>query len=166
MTILIEDETNGKLSFDFESVIRQAVETSLDDENCPYEACVSVIITDDDTIAGINREYRGIDNSTDVLSFPMLEYAVPGDFSFLEDSDTEDYFDPESGELVLGDIILSADHIIAQAERFGHSQKRELGFLTVHSMLHLFGYDHMEDEERTVMESRQKTILNKMNLKR
>ncbi len=166
MTILIEDETEGRLAFDFEAVIRKAVETSLDDENCPYEACVSVIITDDDTIARFNKDYRGIDRSTDVLSFPMLSYEEPGNFEFLETAGAEDYFDPESGELILGDIILSADHIIDQAFRFGHSQQRELGFLTVHSMLHLFGYDHMEETERLIMEERQKMILNKMNLKR
>ena len=166
MTVLIEDETGGRLTFDYESIIRSAVETALDDENCPYEVCVSVIITDDDTIAQMNKEFRNIDRSTDVLSFPMLEYQTPGDFSFLERFGAEDYFDPETGELILGDIILSADHIIAQAESYGHTKQRELGFLTVHSMLHLFGYDHMEEDERMLMEERQKTILNKMNLKR
>ncbi len=166
MTICIEDETDGLLTFDYESVIRQAVETSLDDEGCPYEVSVNVLITDDETIAQINENYRKIDRSTDVLSFPMIEYLSPGNFDFLETADAEDYFDPDSGELVLGDIILSAEHIINQAEAYGHSQQRELGFLTVHSMLHLFGYDHMEDEERCIMEERQRVILNKMNLNR
>jgi probable rRNA maturation factor len=125
-----------------------------------------VLITDDETIAQINQTYRQIERATDVLSFPMIDYIQPGNFDFLETAEAEDYFDPDSGELVLGDIILSADHIISQAEAYGHSQQRELGFLTVHSMLHLFGYDHMEDEERSVMENRQRVILNKMKLKR
>lgn len=166
MTICIEDETEGRLTFDYESVIRQAIETSLDDEGCPYEVSVNVLITDDETIAQINQTYRQIERATDVLSFPMIDYIQPGNFDFLETAEAEDYFDPDSGELVLGDIILSADHIISQAEAYGHSQQRELGFLTVHSMLHLFGYDHMEDEERSVMENRQRVILNKMKLKR
>ena len=166
MTICIEDETEGRLTFDYESVIRQAIETSLDDEGCPYEVSVNVLITDDETIAQINQTYRQIEKATDVLSFPMIDYIQPGNFDFLETAEAEDYFDPDSGELVLGDIILSADHIISQAEAYGHSQQRELGFLTVHSMLHLFGYDHMEDEERSVMENRQRVILNKMKLKR
>ena len=166
MTICIEDETEGRLTFDYESVIRQAIETSLDDEGCPYEVSINVLITDDETIAQINQTYRQIERATDVLSFPMIDYIQPGNFDFLEEAEAEDYFDPDSGELVLGDIILSADHIISQAEAYGHSQQRELGFLTVHSMLHLFGYDHMEDEERSVMENRQRVILNKMNLKR
>ena len=166
MTICIEDETGGLLAFDYESVIRQAIETSLDDEGCPYEVSVNVLITDDESIAQINENYRQIDRSTDVLSFPMIEYVSPGNFDFLETAEAEDYFDPDSGELVLGDIILSAEHIISQAEAYGHSQQRELGFLTVHSMLHLFGYDHKEEEERCIMEERQRVILNKMNLNR
>ena len=79
---------------------------------------------------------------------------------------TEDFFNPESGELILGDIILSVDKIIEQATSYGHSQQRELGFLVAHSMLHLFGYDHMQDEEREVMEEKQRDILNMLNLKR
>lgn len=166
MTICIEDETEGILTFDYESVIRQAIETSLDDEGCPYEVSVNVLITDDDAIAQINQTYRQIERATDVLSFPMIDYLTPGNFDFLETAEAEDYFDPDSGELVLGDIILSADHVLSQARAYGHSPQRELGFLTVHSMLHLFGYDHMEEDERSIMEERQRVILNKMNLKR
>jgi len=77
----------------------------------------------------------------------------------LTDNDVEDYFNPETGELMLGDIVISVDKVEEQAEKYGHSQTRELAFLTAHSMLHLFGYDHMEDGERLVMEEKQKEIL-------
>ena len=108
-------------------------------------------------IRKINSEYRGIDKSTDVLSFPFNEFEIPGNFDNIEES--VDAFNPETGELLLGDIILSTDHIKEQAIEYGHSETRELAFLVVHSMLHLIGYDHMVDEDRVVMEERQRKIL-------
>lgn len=95
---------------------------------------------------------------TDVLSFPMVDYEKPSDFDHVEDA-VEDYFNPETGELMLGDIVISVDKVEEQAEKYGHSQTRELAFLVAHSMLHLCGYDHMVDEERLVMEDRQRQIL-------
>ena len=123
-----------------------------------YEAEVSVILTDNETIQEINREQRGIDSPTDVLSFPLVDYERPSDFDHVEDA-VEDYFNPETGELMLGDIVISVDKVEEQAQKYGHSQKRELAFLVAHSMLHLCGYDHMEDEERLEMEQRQREIL-------
>ena len=102
----------------------------------------------------MNLEHRGIDRATDVLSFPMLEFDHPGDFSII-DEETADVFDPESGELMLGDIVISVDKVLEQAQEYGHSPKREYAFLIAHSMLHLCGYDHMDDEERKVMEEKQ-----------
>ncbi|MBE5960370.1 MAG: rRNA maturation RNase YbeY, partial [Lachnospiraceae bacterium] len=102
---------------------------------------------------------------TDVLSFPMVDYEVPSDFDHLEES-ADDYFNPETGELLFGDIVISVDKVISQAEEYGHSTERELAFLVAHSMLHLCGYDHMEDEERLVMEERQKQILDQLNITR
>ena len=112
---------------------------------------------DDEEIRKINSEYRGIDKSTDVLSFPFNEFEIPGNFDNIEES--VDAFNPETGELLLGDIILSTDHIKEQAIEYGHSETRELAFLVVHSMLHLMGYDHMVDEDRVIMEERQRKIL-------
>lgn len=88
----------------------------------------------------------------------MIEYEKESDFSHVEDS-VEDYFNPESGELILGDIIISVEKVIEQAEKYGHSRERELAFLIAHSMLHLCGYDHMVDEERVIMETKQREIL-------
>ena len=132
---------------------------------CPYEAQVSILITDDDEIHRINLEQRQIDRPTDVLSFPMVNYETPGDFSFLEE-DSEDCFDPDSGELLLGDIVISADKVAAQAEEYGHSRRREYAFLIAHSMLHLMGYDHMTPEDAAEMERLQEEILQQLGISR
>lgn len=158
MTINIDCETEDKLELPYEEIIRNVVLSSLEYENCPYEAEVNVILTDNEEIHKLNLEYRGIDRPTDVLSFPMLEYDTPSDFSHVEE-DYEDCFNPETGELMLGDIVISVDKVEEQAEKYGHSQRRELAFLVAHSMLHLCGYDHMEEEERLDMEARQRAIL-------
>ena len=158
MTITIEYEAEKKLKLPYEEIIRDVVNESLDYEKCPYEAEVSVILTDNAAIREINRDHRGIDAPTDVLSFPMVDYEAPADFDHVEEA-VEDYFNPETGELMLGDIVISVDKVEEQAEKYGHSQTRELAFLVAHSMLHLCGYDHMEDGERLLMEARQNEIL-------
>ncbi len=160
MTINIEYEAEKKLDIPYKDIITCVVKESLDYENCPYETEVSVLITDNEDIRQINQEYRNIDNSTDVLSFPMIEYEQPSDFEHLEEM-ASDYFNPETGELLLGDIVISADKVEEQAEKYGHSKIRELAFLVAHSMLHLCGYDHMEDGERMEMEKKQEEILNR-----
>ena len=98
----------------------------------------------------------------------MVEYEIAGDFEFLNKDDpyVYEYFEPDTGELILGDIVISSDKVYSQAEEYGHSVKRELGFLVAHSMLHLFGYDHMEDEERAEMERMQSEILDKLGITR
>lgn len=158
MTITIEYEAEKQLDLPYEEIIRDVVNESLDYEECPYEAEVNVILTDNQAIQEINREHRQIDAPTDVLSFPMVDYEAPSDFDHVEDA-VEDYFNPETGELMLGDIAISVDKVEEQAEKYGHSQTRELAFLVAHSMLHLCGYDHMEEEERLLMEARQNEIL-------
>ena len=158
MTINIEYEAEKKLDLPYEEIINDIVLASLDYEECPYEAEVNVLLTDDQEIHRINQEFRGIDRATDVLSFPMGDYETPSDFERLEEV-AEDYFNLETGELLLGDIVISVDKVEEQAEKYGHSQARELAFLTAHSMLHLCGYDHMEEDERLVMEKKQEEIL-------
>ena len=158
MTIHIEYETEEELKLPYEEIITTVVNEALDYENCPYEAEVNVLLTDNEDIRQINKEYRDIDNATDVLSFQMADYDSPSDFDRLEDM-ASDYFNPETGELLLGDIVISVDKVKEQAEKYGHSETRELAFLVAHSMLHLCGYDHMVDEERLVMEKKQEEIL-------
>lgn len=105
MTITIEYEAEKQLDLPYEEIIRDVVNESLDYEKCPYEAEVNVILTDNQAIQEINREHRQIDAPTDVLSFPMVDYEAPSDFDHVEDA-VEDYFNPETGELMLGDIVI------------------------------------------------------------
>ena len=165
MTVEIEYEAKRRLELPYETIINDVIEEAMDYEDCPYEAEVSVTLTDNEAIREINREHRGIDSPTDVLSFPMVDYERPADFDGLEDR-AEDYFNPETGELMLGDIVVSVDKVEEQAEKYGHSRERELAFLVAHSMLHLSGYDHMEDEERLDMEEKQREILERRGYRR
>ncbi|MDD3239938.1 MAG: rRNA maturation RNase YbeY [Lachnospira sp.] len=167
MTISIEYETDKQLKLDYENIITEVVNAAMDYEKCPYEAEINVILTDNEAIHAINLEHRQVDRATDVLSFPMIDYESPADFDSLEDDmnvNTEDYFNPDSGELMLGDIVISVEKVIEQAEKYGHSEKRELAFLVAHSMMHLFGYDHMEEEEAKVMEQKQNEVLEQLGI--
>lgn len=164
MSLYIEDESNITLPIETESIANLVVEAALDYIQCPFEAEVNLLLTDDEAIHEMNQEFRQVDRSTDVLSFPMLEYAIPGDFSEIEEQ--EDAFNPETGELMLGDIVISKEHVLAQAEAYEHSPKREFAFLIAHSMLHLFGFDHMEEEERMIMEAKQREIMEKIQILR
>lgn len=165
MHFYIENETNCKFDFDVESVVEAVVLEVLDREGCPYEAQVNVLLTDNEGIRQFNMEYREIDKETDVLSFPNLDFEEPG-FYEIDENDEAGYFDPETGELILGDIIISVDKVKEQALSYGHSEKREFAFLVAHSMLHLAGYDHMETEEAQIMEAKQEDVLKKLNITR
>lgn len=158
MNINIINELNIVYPPELDNIITTVIEEAIDFQNCPYECEVNVSIVDNAYIHELNRESRGIDRPTDVLSFPMVDFELPGDLSVAE-KNPEEYFNPDTGELLLGDIIISLERAEAQAEEYGHSLKREIAFLTAHSMLHLFGYDHMTDEERIQMEEMQEEIL-------
>ena len=174
MSLFMEIETDRKLPFDARKIAELVIETSLDYVKCPYETEVSLLLTTDEEIKEINRMQRQIDRATDVLSFPMADYETPGDFSHLDEEagqfdfleDQYDCFHPETGELLLGDIVISVDKVFEQAEEYGHSLLREYAFLIAHSMLHLFGYDHMEEVERKEMEMHQKKIMELVNITR
>lgn len=165
MTSYVENETEVVFDFKIQEILELLLEEILTSEGCPYEAQVNLLITDNEGIREYNRQYREIDKPTDVLSFPMIDFKSEADFSMVEQQ-SADYFDPESGELLLGDIIISADQVLEQAEKFGHSVKREFAFLTAHSLLHLCGYDHMEQEEAAIMERKQEEALNKLGITR
>ncbi len=137
---------------EYRALIRKACNATLKYECFIDKAEINVTIVDDDEIRELNREFRDIDKSTDVLSFPLGEDGV------------YDY-NPETDALMLGDIVISVDHALAQAELYGHGIERELAFLTVHSMLHLLGYDHVNNEDEVKeMFSRQEEILKTMGL--
>ena len=158
MNISITDEQNIVLTEEYTTIIENVINEAVDFVGCEYECEVDVTLVDNNAIHEINLAERGIDNPTDVLSFPMLDFEIPGDLNLVEES-PEDYFDPDTGELLLGDIVISVERATEQAKEYGHSLKREIAFLVAHSMLHLFGYDHMDDEERRTMEEMQEEIL-------
>ena len=164
MTLIFEDEGDLILPLDCRELAETVIDAALDYVGCPYESEINLLLTMNEQIQQMNNEFRGIDRATDVLSFPMVDYDTPGDFDFLEERD--DCFHPETGELLLGDIVISKEKVISQAEEFGHSIKREYAFLIAHSMLHLSGYDHIEDDERLEMEKMQKELLKKLNIER
>lgn len=164
MTIAVENHSRQTFDFPYEELAGQVITAALDFEEFPYEAEVSLMLTGLEEIHEINRMQRGIDRPTDVLSFPMMEYPAPGDFSRLEEE--PGCFHPDTGEAMLGDIVLCVDKVKEQALEYGHSEKREYAFLILHSMLHLLGYDHMTEEEALVMEAKQEQILENLKISR
>ena len=158
MAVYIENETD--ITFDFpdaEETVKDAVQAVFRDKELPEELDVNVLITTEDSIREINRDNRGIDSATDVLSFPYYDIEVPGVFDGIIYEDMEN---------ILGDIIICADRVIAQAQEYGHSQRRELAFLIVHSMLHLTGYDHMEEADGEIMRAEEKRIMEILRIPR
>ena len=146
--------------------LEHTIEFALKEEevNIPFE--ISLLFVDNDEIREINNETRNIDKETDVLSFPMLDY--PKDKAFKDVYKNyefdETYMDGE--ELVLGDIVLSLEKALEQSKEYNHSFKREASYLVVHSVLHLLGYDHMEEDEKKVMRKREEEILGELDIKR
>ena len=165
MTIEYEEDTTVDFDFDSRQLAETVINAALDHEDFPYEAEVNLTLVDNEQIHRINKEYRHIDRPTDVLSFPLLSYETAGDFSGLEEEAYEN-FNPDTGEILLGDIVISVEKVMEQAMSYGHSQKREYAFLILHSVLHLLGYDHMTDEERIVMEAKQNEILDDLKIYR
>lgn len=165
MTFYVDNETQTEFPFDTEAVGRIVCEAALESEGCPFEAQVNLVLTDNAGIRELNREYRGIDRETDVLSFPNLDFDKAGIFEIPADAEA-DCFDPDTGELMLGDIMISVDKVREQAESYGHSLRREFAFLVAHSMLHLCGYDHVEPEEAEIMERKQEELLTGLEITR
>ncbi len=165
MTSYVENEGTQAFPFDENKLLSRMMEAVLDAENCPYEATVNLLITDGAGIREYNKNYRDTDAETDVLSFPNLQFERPGDFSQAETAQA-DCFDPDSGELVLGDIVLNAARVKSQAAEYGHSELREFAFLLAHSLFHLCGYDHMDEQEAAVMEEKQEAVLSGLGITR
>lgn len=155
MTILIDNRTEEAFSLEFSQTIEKIIADALAYEGFQKPCEVSVSIVDNEEIHQINKQFRDIDRATDVLSFPLLTFEE-GEIPDLNEKD----------EVLLGDIIISLERAREQAEEYGHSLKREIAFLTAHSMLHLLGYDHMEEEEEKEMFEKQREILNKAGIPR
>ena len=154
--------TKINITFDFwtvrrlylEFVIRKCINKTLEMLSVTVPCEINVLVTDDNGIQAINKETRNIDKPTDVLSFPMFQFKageLPENWS--------EYLDPETDLCPLGDMAISLERTIAQANEFGHSVRREIGYLTIHSVLHLLGYDHMDEgEEKKQMRSQEERI--------
>lgn len=165
MTFYVENEIEAGFPFSIEEIFEKTALAVLEFESCPYEAEVNLLMTDAEGIRVYNREYRDIDRETDVLSFPGVDYESPSDFTLVE-QEPGCYINPDSRELMLGDIIINADRVKSQSREYGHSELREFAFLITHSMLHLLGYDHMTPEEEKIMFEKQDRILEKLEIKR
>lgn len=167
MTFYVENETDKEFGFSEEEIAVLVAKEVLGQEKGPEDVQINLLVTDNEGIREYNRQYRDIDRETDVLSFPNLDFERAADFTAADNPElAADYYDPESGELILGDIIISVEKVFSQAEEYGHSVKREFAFLVAHSMLHLCGYDHMEEDEAKDMEMRQEAVLNKLGITR
>ena len=162
-----ENEYNKEFSIDIpvEELGELLLVETCRDQQCPFEVECNLLILAPEEMRILNRETRGIDKETDVLSYPNIDFEQPGNFSVVSMDDII-LFSPDTGRLMLGDIVISYEKVLNQANEYGHSVKRELAFLIVHSLLHLMGYDHMEDDERERMEMIQNAILNTLNIKR
>jgi len=154
----VTDDLIGKL--------REVIEFALKEEEVDIKCEVSLLFVDNEEIKEINNDTRGINKETDVLSFPMLEYENKKVFKEIYINHKFSQADFDGEELVLGDIVISLEKALEQSQEFNHSYEREASYLVVHSVLHLLGYDHMEDEEKGVMRNREEEILNKLSITR
>ena len=155
MTVLIDNRTDYEITPETEKLFNDVIAESLRYEDFDPQCEISLSIVNNDEIQEINKQFRNIDAPTDVLSFPLLTFEEG------EQADVN-----EKDEIMLGDIVISIEKAIAQAEEYGHGLKRELAFLTAHSMLHLMGYDHIEEDEREEMFEKQEAILNNLGIRR
>ncbi len=159
MSVLIDNRQNG-ITVDeaMEAIVVQVVDKVLAYEECEEDYEVSISFVGNEEMRSLNNEYRGIDKETDVLSFPMVEFM---DEELEEEDENVEYIDEE---IALGDIVISMERVLEQAEDYGHSFERELAFLLVHGMLHLLGYDHEDEASEKEMFEKQEIILKEMNL--
>ncbi len=161
------DEITEKINEEEPALAKKVIEHILQKEGCPFDCEVNLTMTNNDGIQAVNKEFRDMDKPTDVLSFPNCDFDTPGEFSQFRDEEVYfDCFNPENDYFVLGDIMISRDKMLAQAEEYGHGVTREYAFLIAHSVLHLIGYDHMEEEEAKHMEEKQNEYLNDLGITR
>ena len=165
MTFYADNETIYEYDFDWKQLFEEVALAVLDYEACPYEAQVALLLTDNDGIHAINKETRNIIQSTIVVESNGVEFETEGNFDHVEDYGL-DCFDPDSGELVLGDIIINVNRVVEQAHEYGHSLKREFAFLIAHSMFHLCGYDHMNEHDEKIMFTKQEAVLTQLGITR
>lgn len=159
VNVIIEYDVNPIEEINLEEIVKKCAEKAFELENVGFDTEISVTLTNNDGIRRINAEYRNIDSETDVLSFPQFDFETPSQFD-------EDELFLDEGAVMLGDIVLSKDKIFEQAEEYGHGVVRETAYLTVHSLMHLLGYDHMTDDEKSVMRSHEEAVLSALGYTR
>lgn len=166
MIFIDNRQNNIELTNENIEILKEITDYTLKEEGVLLDYEISIIFIDNNMIRELNLEFRNIDKETDVLSFPMLEYIPKKVFKdlYLNYNFTDDYFD--DGNLILGDIALSLEKAKEQSEEYGHSFIREICYLIIHSLLHLLGYDHMEEDDKLKMRKREEEILEKFNIKR
>ena len=161
MTLQIDYETDREIGIEYEQLAKKVVQKVLDMEGCPYDAQVNLVLTDNEEIQRVNTEFREIPAPTDVLSFP--QFADSEDIIYeIEELDEEL---AESGFAIpAGDVVICYDKAIEQAEEYGTGKDRELMYLFVHSIFHLLGYDHMEEDDKTLMRVMEERVMEAINL--
>lgn len=164
MTSYVDIDEDIDTGFDVNELADKLMDKVTGAEGCPYETCINLRVTHSEDIREYNRDFREIDSVTDVLSFPALDIEN-GDFESVDENDLS-LFDPDSGELMLGDIMINYDRVISQAEEYGHSILREFAFLLTHSLFHLCGYDHMDEASAQLMEEKQESVLKELGITR
>lgn len=165
--IFLDDRQNKiNVTDNFSNKIKEAIIFALKEEGVKEECEISLVFVDNEGIKEINNETRNIDKVTDVLSFPMIDYPKNKVYKdvYLDHKFDSSYFDGD--ELLLGDIVLSLERANEQAIEFNHSFLRESCYLVIHSVLHLLGYDHMEEDEKKIMRKREEELLSKLNITR
>ena len=165
MRLYVEYEAEEQLDLDYEETACRVGDAVLEAEGFPYGAEVNLVLTSDEEIRRINQQFRGIDAPTDVLSFPGIPFETPGNLQELTENETA-HKNPDSGNIMLGDIMICVPRVFSQAAAYGKRVEREYVLLFAHSMLHLMGYDHMEPDEAKEMEKKQENILESLNLSR
>ena len=166
MIFIDNRQTKVEVCEGLEDAVKEIIAHALKEECISIEYEISVIFVDNDKIKEINKNFRNIDKSTDVLSFPMLNY--PGSLVFKDAYINYNFkfSDLDEGKLILGDIAISLEKALEQSKEYNHSFFREVCYLSIHSVLHLLGYDHIEKIDKVKMRTREEEILNKFNVKR
>ena len=159
-------QQNIEVTEGFINELEEVCRYALEKEEVTQKCQISLLFVDNEEIREINKETRNIDKATDVLSFPMLDYPKGKVFKDIYKDKAFDVMYLDGDELVLGDMVLSLERAEEQSKEYNHSFKREVCYLIVHSILHLLGYDHMEDEEKKIMRAREEEILNGLDIKR
>ncbi|GAA0122195.1 MAG: rRNA maturation RNase YbeY [Clostridium argentinense] len=166
MIFLDNRQDKIEITEELEKKIVEIIEYTLKEEGVNIPSEISIIFIDNEEIRVINKEQRDIDKITDVLSFPMLDYEEGKVFKDMYLDYEFDFCDLNEGNLVLGDMALSLEKALEQSEEYGHSFIREVMYLVVHSILHLLGYDHIDENDKILMRKREEEILNKFNINR